>query len=182
MSGHDVLIVGAGPTGLTLALALARAGVSFRIIDKSAVPAEESRALAIHARSLEIFSQLGVARSFLQEGRRVAGVRFFVRGRAVGSLRLDDIESFGSAFPFILNLEQRTTEQILLAKLKELGVAVERSTELVSLHSEPEGARVTLARRDAPHGAERKRLRRSQIDYAASPPRSQPDPTNAPKS
>ncbi len=179
MSGHDVLIVGAGPTGLTLALALARAGVSFRIIDRSAAPAEESRALAIHARSLEIFSQLGVVEPFLREGTRVAGVRFFARGRAVGSVRLDDIVHFGSAYPFILNLEQRTTEQILLAKLKDLGVLVERNTELVSLNIDSEGARVALGRRDQPPGAERKTLRLTQIDYADSPAGSHGDSTDA---
>lgn len=139
-----VLIVGAGPTGLTLACALARAGIRIRLIDRADGPAPESRALAIHARTLEIFSQLGLADEFLAKGCRAPGVQLFVRGRKQTYIDLTELGDLGTRFGFILMLEQSHTERILLAKLHRLGVQAERRTEFVGLRQTKSGVEVRL--------------------------------------
>ena len=83
----DVLIVGAGPTGLVLALWLTRLGVHVRIIDKTAEPGTTSRALAIHARTLELYSQVGLAEDVVTRGRKMVLANLWVAGRRVARPR-----------------------------------------------------------------------------------------------
>jgi phytoene dehydrogenase-like protein len=80
MARTDVLVVGAGPTGLVLALWLARLGVKPRIIDKTAEPGTTSRALAVHARTLELYRQLDLADAVIARGHKVPAVRLWVKG------------------------------------------------------------------------------------------------------
>src|SRR6202044_1519359 len=87
----DVLIVGAGPTGLVLALWLTRLGVRVRIIDRTAEPGTTSRALAVQARTLEFYRQIGLADAVVESGRKVGAMRLWVGGAPVTEVNLHDI-------------------------------------------------------------------------------------------
>ncbi len=128
----DVLIVGAGPTGLMMACQLARFGVSFRIIDKQVDRAKESRAFAIQARSMEILQNLGIASQFLKREIVGTGADFYFRGKLKFELDFRNIEIQDTPFPAIFFLPQSETEQILLEYLEKSQHPVERQTELVS--------------------------------------------------
>lgn len=91
MSDTDVLIVGAGPTGLVLALWLTKFGVRVRIIDKSAQPGTTSRALVMHARNLEFYQQIGIAGTAVARGLHFAAVNLWVNGRLAGRIPFGDI-------------------------------------------------------------------------------------------
>src|SRR5258706_15831321 len=97
----DVLIVGAGPTGLVLALWLTRLGVRVRIVDKTAEAGTTSRALAVQARTLEFYSQIGLANEVIEGARRIAAVNLWVAGRkaarAVFGTMAPDISPFSYA-------------------------------------------------------------------------------------
>jgi 2-polyprenyl-6-methoxyphenol hydroxylase-like FAD-dependent oxidoreductase len=120
----DVLVVGAGPTGLTLASELARQGVACRIIDKAAAAPTQSRALVIHARTLETFELMGVLPEFLALGHVAHGVRMMAEGKQVMHVRLDEVDS---AYPYVLLLSQAETERLLALHLTSLGAKIERS-------------------------------------------------------
>lgn len=117
-----VLIVGAGPTGLTVANILSRRGVAFRIVERDEGPIDQPRALWVHARTLELWSRLGVLESALAQGRRTETLSILVNGRPRGRMpyRGDTL----SPFPYGLVLEQSKTQRILLASLAEQGGAV----------------------------------------------------------
>jgi 2-polyprenyl-6-methoxyphenol hydroxylase-like FAD-dependent oxidoreductase len=130
----DVLIVGAGPTGLMLANQLARWGITrFRLIDRHAGPAQESRALGVQARTLEIYAHLGIAGRALELGRRTIGATMWARGRRAAHVPLGDIGRELSPFPFLLILGQDDNELLLGESLSRLGHSVEWNTELVGL-------------------------------------------------
>src|SRR5580658_10070001 len=95
----DVLIVGAGPTGLVLGLWLTRMGVSVRIVDQTAEPGTTSRALAVQARTLELYSQLGLADTVVARGHKVLAANLWVSGRKVARLPIGDIGNDLSPFP-----------------------------------------------------------------------------------
>src|SRR6266403_2930328 len=103
-SSHDtdVLIVGAGPTGLVLALFLTRLGVRVRIVDAAAEPGTTSRALVVHARTLEFYRQMGLADALLAEGLPFTAANMWVRGRRVARAVLGDMGKGLSKFPFML--------------------------------------------------------------------------------
>ncbi len=147
----EVLVAGAGPTGLMLALWLARLGRRVRIIDKTDAPGTTSRALVVHARTLEFFQQLGIAETALTHGRKFNAIRMWARGELRGRVVLGDIGKGVSPFPFMLILPQDEEERILIETLRELGVEVERRTELVSF--EDRGQEV-VARLRLPDGGE----------------------------
>lgn len=133
MAEPEVLIAGAGPTGLTLACDLARRGVSVRIIDASDAPFPGSRAKGLQPRSLEVLDDLGVS------GRLVAAGRFRLRvrihnGSSAGEKDLHAGAAPGPSAPYgtTLLVPQWRVEEVLLGRLAELGVEVVRSTRLVS--------------------------------------------------
>lgn len=128
----EVLIAGAGPTGLVLALWLARLGVKIRIVDKNPYPAAHSRALAVQSRTLEFYQQLGFAHELVEGGHRVSGLNLWVAGRQVAHAPFSDIGRGLTPFPFPLIYPQDEHEPLLIRHLAELGVQVERPTELVS--------------------------------------------------
>ncbi|AZB42423.1 monooxygenase [Bacillus sp. FJAT-42376] len=128
----QVLITGAGPTGLVLALRLAGHGVPFRIIDQNKGPGESSRALVIHARTLEFYRQLGFAEELIELGIKMKSVRLLENGQKKAKLELADLGAGLSPFPFILSLAQDVHEQFLVKKLQEQGIEVEWETELLS--------------------------------------------------
>ena len=133
MTPPQVLIAGAGPTGLVLALWLARAGVRPRVIDKAPGPGLASRAMAVQARTLEFYRQLGIADGAVTGGLLMTGARFWERGRLAAVLPLADIGAGISPFPMVLSYPQDDHERFLLERLREAGVAVEWNTELVGV-------------------------------------------------
>src|ERR1700736_1395110 len=139
----DVLIVGAGPTGLVLALWLMRLGVRVSIIDKTAEPGTTSRALAVQARTLELYSQVGLADAVVERGRKIVAANLWVSGKKVTRAVFGDMGAGLSPFPYLLIFPQDEHERLLIDRLAEAGVCVERRTEL--LHFEDATGRV-LAR------------------------------------
>jgi 2-polyprenyl-6-methoxyphenol hydroxylase-like FAD-dependent oxidoreductase len=146
--GTEVLIVGAGPTGLVLALWLTRLGVNVRIIDKTAEPGTSSRALAVSARTLELYRQIGMADPLVEGGVKVPGANFWVQGTKVARLPLDRMGQGLTPFPFALIFPQDAHERVLVEKLSALGVNVERRTTLARFDHEREKVWATLTRDD----------------------------------
>src|SRR5260221_9764837 len=129
----DVLIAGAGPTGLVLGLWLTRLGLRVRIIDKTAEPGTTSRALAVQARTLELYRQIGFADAVIEGGRRIAAVNLWVAGKQVARAVFGNMGAGLSPFPYALIYPQDEHERLLIERLAEDGVKVERSTELLGL-------------------------------------------------
>ncbi len=152
----DVLVVGAGPTGLALGLQLARFGVRLRIVDRLADRTNESRALAIQPRTLEVLEPLGVTEELVAAGNADVAVVLHARGRSV-PVRLGGSALRDTRYPFLLFLSQATTERVLEARLSGWGVRVERSTHLVTV--EPGVDAVTCGLRGPTGGAEVVRAR-----------------------
>ena len=125
-----VLIVGAGPSGLALALWLKKSGIAFRIIDKAAAPAKDSCAVMIQARTLEFYRQLGIADEIIAAGRPVSDIRFQFNSRGTTPVRLQGQPNSTSAFPSMFVVAQDVHEKILIAKLTSLNVTIERNLEL----------------------------------------------------
>jgi 2-polyprenyl-6-methoxyphenol hydroxylase-like FAD-dependent oxidoreductase len=146
----DVLIVGAGPTGLVLALWLTRLGVRVRIVDKTAEPGTTSRAVAVQARTLELYSQIGLADTVVERGRKAGAANLWVAGQKVAHAVLGDIGEGLSPFPYALIFPQDEHERLLIDRLAEAGVEVERRTELLDF--EEKSGRV-LARLKRPDGS-----------------------------
>jgi 2-polyprenyl-6-methoxyphenol hydroxylase-like FAD-dependent oxidoreductase len=128
----DVIIVGAGPTGLALACQLVRYDVDFVIIDKSEGVTPYSKALGVHARTLEIYEQLGLAQKAVEQGTIAGKVRLLERGEVLGQVELSNIGKGLSAYPFMLVLEQSRNEQLMYDWLKQHGHDVLWQTELES--------------------------------------------------
>jgi 2-polyprenyl-6-methoxyphenol hydroxylase-like FAD-dependent oxidoreductase len=144
----DVLIVGAGPTGLMLANQLARRHVRTLIIDRHSGPAQQTRAMAVHARTLEIYSQLGIADRALALGRRGTGGNLWSEGQLRARIPLGDIGQDLSPFPFVLMLGQDANERLLGEHLREQGQVVHWNTELVSLQQQTGSVKATLRQPD----------------------------------
>lgn len=136
-----ILIVGAGPTGLTLACSLALQGIPFRLIDQAPGPSIHSKALAIHARSLEVLEDLGALPAFLAEGRKLHDANVYAGGKRVIRIGFDELDA---PHPFILILPQSRTEALLEARLEDLGGRVERGKRLADLAQDADAVRVRL--------------------------------------
>jgi len=151
MMHSDALIIGAGPTGLILALWLTKLGVKVRIVDKTAEPGTTSRALAVQARTLELYHQLGLADAVLEHGHKVPAVNLWVKGEPAARLPFESVGSDLTPYPFLQIFPQDQHERLLIGRLKELGVSIERRTELVSFTDEGEQV---IARICGPEGQE----------------------------
>ena len=123
MRMNSVLVVGAGPVGLTAALELKRRNIDVRIIDERLHPSSVSRALGINPRTLDILVASGVAGRILSEGIRINRARLMSRGRSIGTIKFSAIEH---RYPFMVALPQARTEVLLEDALRDLGVHVER--------------------------------------------------------
>ena len=134
----DVLIVGAGPTGLMLANQLARRGIGFALIDRHPGPSVRTKALGVHARTLEIYAHLGIAEAAVDAGRRALAVNLWANGRRSARLPFGDIGRGLSRFPFVLILGQDDNERLLTGALRSHGGAVQWRTELVGLSQQHE--------------------------------------------
>ncbi len=144
----EVLVVGAGPTGLMLAVQLARRGLRPLVIDRHAAPSLESRALGVQARTLEIYEKLGIVGRALELGKRATGANMWAEGRHAARVPLGDIGRELSPYPFLLILSQDDNERLLSDALRGHGVDVQWNTELVALKQEPSRVRATLKQAD----------------------------------
>lgn len=140
-----ILIVGAGPIGLTLACELALRGVPSRLVDRALEPSRGSRATDIHARTLEIFDELGLGAEVVARGKRVTRFCSYERGRPVLDLSL---EGLASAHPHAVALPQEQTEALLTRRLHDLGGSVERGVTVRGLELGAHGVTVQLAHAD----------------------------------
>ena len=147
----DVLVVGAGPTGLTLAAQLRVFGVRFRLVDCAPDRTHQSRALAVQARSLEVLGALGLGEALARRGNRSARLAIHFESGTAATVRLADFGADDTRFPFILFVSQTETEAVLGDHLAGGGVTVERGLELVALLSGPDEVRCVI--RDL-HGRE----------------------------
>lgn len=126
----EVLVVGAGPTGLMAAALLHRSGVKVRIVDKRAGPAVESRAFAVQARTIELFQSLGLADALMERGIVNTSINFHAAGKPIGRLNFDRANAPDTPYPFILMVPQCETEEVLLEDLKAQGITVERGVDV----------------------------------------------------
>jgi 2-polyprenyl-6-methoxyphenol hydroxylase-like FAD-dependent oxidoreductase len=140
----DVLVVGAGPTGLMLANQLVRRGVRVLIIDRHSGPSMQTRALGVQARTLEIYAKLGIVDRALELGKPGTGANMWAQGRKTARVPLGEAGANVTPYPYILILGQDDNEKIMGDKLNELGVSVQWETELVGLAQDPDKVRATL--------------------------------------
>jgi 2-polyprenyl-6-methoxyphenol hydroxylase-like FAD-dependent oxidoreductase len=139
----DVLVVGAGPTGLTLAAELRRRGVDVLLIDAREEPQRWDRATVVHPRSLEVFEALGIVDRFLTAGVPQRAARLHSAGEVLVEL---DFSLSGAAYPYNLGLSEEDTERFLTAYLEAAGGSIERSTTLLAMTQDAEGVTATVAR------------------------------------
>jgi 2-polyprenyl-6-methoxyphenol hydroxylase-like FAD-dependent oxidoreductase len=144
----QVLIVGAGPTGLMLANQLGRRGIHAMLIDRHSGPAQQTRAMGVQARTLEIYSKLGIAQQALDLGARATGANMWTQAQRRARVPVGDIGKDLSPFPFVLMLGQDDNERIMGEKLRDWGMAVQWNTELVGLDQNTDHAAVTLKQPD----------------------------------
>src|SRR4051794_1308742 len=141
----DVLIVGAGPTGLALACQLIRYGVDFVIIDKKETTTPYSRAIGVQARTLEIYEQIGLAEKLISLGHPAEKVRLVEGGKVRGEAVLKEIGKGMSPYPFLLLVEQGKHEKLLHEFIINNGREVMWNTEMASLSQDEDGVTVQLA-------------------------------------
>ena len=145
---RPVLIVGAGPTGLTAALELTRFGIPVRLVDQYNAPSATSRALAVHARTVELMHQRGIAATMVELGNRAFAAAVYDGHMLLGRIDLHAIES---RFNYVLLLSQSETERLLRERLLQAGLLVERATQLVAftqLSGAAHGVHATLRHAD----------------------------------
>jgi 2-polyprenyl-6-methoxyphenol hydroxylase-like FAD-dependent oxidoreductase len=176
MADVDVLIVGAGPTGLTLAVCLERYGIRTRLVDRLDGPSPLSRALVVQPRTIEVFDDLGLADKALARGLRVEGAKVVAQNGRQAHLRFAGFAGLESHYPFILVLPQDATEALLTEQLTARGGRVEWGVELET-HRAVEGAvEATLRHKDGRQEVVRARWlvgcdgARSQVRKAAGIP------------
>jgi 2-polyprenyl-6-methoxyphenol hydroxylase-like FAD-dependent oxidoreductase len=151
VASPKVLIIGAGPVGLTLAIELTRFGIPVRIVEQAAERTDKSKALVLWSRTLELLDrQPGGAGAFVTAGFRVHAVNLLSGDQLIGRLQMDSVDC---AYPFALMIPQADSERILEQRLESLGVKVERQREVVGLDLRADGADAVLR---TPDGREEK--------------------------
>jgi len=145
----DVLIVGAGPTGLSLACQFIRYGVDFIIVEKQEAITPYSKAIGVHARTLEIFDQIGLADEAVGQGTLAQRARLLIDGEVRGELEFGDVGRGMSPFPFVLMLEQSKTERLLYEYLQNHQKDVLWKTELQSFSQDASGVAAKVKTGDA---------------------------------
>ena len=144
----DVLIVGAGPTGLSLACQFVRHGVGFLVVEKNAGVTPYSKAIGVHARTLEIYEQMGLAREAVERGTVAGKIRLLSGGEVRGEFDLSDVGEGLSPFPFVLMLEQSKNERLLYHYLENHGGDVLWNTTLESFAQAGAGVTAQLKNAD----------------------------------
>lgn len=140
----EVLIIGAGPTGLMMACQLLRYSVKFRILDKQKDRAHESRAFAIQAKSMEIFQNLGFSNEFLKLACSKMDFAFFINGKKQIEINFQHFQCQDTPFPSVYFLPQTETERILIEFLEKKGIYIERQKELITFIQDIECVQATI--------------------------------------
>ena len=138
----DALVVGAGPTGLTMACELLRRGLRVRVIDAAAGPSRHSKALVIQVRTQEVFEQMGIVAEILAAAHPMLRMNVMGRERPLVTVAINHLPG---RFPAPVVLEQSNTEAVLEARFTELGGHVERATRLVAYREDGDGVTATLS-------------------------------------
>ncbi|QIW95002.1 hypothetical protein AMS68_000520 [Peltaster fructicola] len=158
MATEEILIVGAGPSGMIAAMSLRQIGVKFRIIDASNGPGTQSRAMGVQARTLELYRTFGIAEELAEGGIHSIDAQIRTTGFfgnhpfPIATMPFSKVGHGISKFPFVLNYPQDQHERLLARQLKQAGVKVDRSTELTALYEDADGVHVTLT---GPDGEEK---------------------------
>jgi 2-polyprenyl-6-methoxyphenol hydroxylase-like FAD-dependent oxidoreductase len=142
MYDTDVLVIGAGPTGLALAASLAARGVAATVVDKQAAGANTSRAAVVNARTLEVLQPLDVSRRLVKEGVEAPVFTIRDRGRTLIPI---DFSGLPTDYPYSLMVPQSTTERMLLERLEELGGTVRRPKTVIAISQDAEGVTTTFS-------------------------------------
>jgi 2-polyprenyl-6-methoxyphenol hydroxylase-like FAD-dependent oxidoreductase len=140
-----VLIVGAGPVGMTVASELLRYGVPVRIVDKAPQRTDKSKALVLWSRTLELLDRGGGSAPFIDAGFKVGAVNFITGDKAIGHVSMAGVKS---PYPYALMIPQSETERLLEERLRDLGVVVERQVELTTFKSSDDGVEAALRHPD----------------------------------
>jgi 2-polyprenyl-6-methoxyphenol hydroxylase-like FAD-dependent oxidoreductase len=140
-----VLVIGAGPVGLTLAIELQRYGIDFRIVEKAASRTDKSKALVVWSRTLELLERSGLSDRFVAAGRKVVAANIIAGGKRIAHVGLTEVDS---PYPYALIVPQSDTEQLLETALELGGGKVERQVEAVAIAAESDGATVSLRHDD----------------------------------
>lgn len=141
----DVLVVGAGPTGLAAALQAHLHGARVRLVERRPEAARPSRAMVVHSRTLEVLRPLGVADAVLERGDPAPRAVLHL-GRRDVTVQLGDVALRDTAYPHLTVVAQADVEAVLTTALAELGVEVERGVQLAEVVEDPDGATATLVR------------------------------------
>lgn len=142
----NVLILGAGPTGMTAAMELSRLGIAVRLVEKTAKPATSSRAVGVQARTLELFEQRGMAAELVERGNKGVAVSAYGGGKRVFRLEFKNTDS---KYHYILFVSQAETEQTLRDQLAKTGVEIEWGTSMIGFSQAEHGDGVeTVLRRE----------------------------------
>lgn len=140
----EVLIAGAGPSGIALAISLSRQGIPFTIIDKDAGPGTTSRAMAVQARTLELYEQLGIADKIVVNGIIVNKINFFKNKNHLACIPIGQLGREMSAFPYVLILPQDVHENILVNELESSGHKVQWNQELKSFRDDGDSVEAVI--------------------------------------
>jgi len=141
----EVLIVGAGPVGLTLAAALHHQGLAPRIVDKAPAPSDKSKALVVWSRTLELLDQLGLADRFIAAGVKIKGASIYGNGQRLVHVEIAGVDT---PYPFPLMIPQSDTVRLLADYLTERGITVERQVELLTFTESGDSITATLRHPD----------------------------------
>jgi 2-polyprenyl-6-methoxyphenol hydroxylase-like FAD-dependent oxidoreductase len=140
----DVLIVGAGPTGLALACQLIRYGIDFIVIDKNETTTPHSKAIGVQARTLEIYEQMGLAGPLIALGEPAEKAKMFAGGKVRGEIDFGDLGKGMSPYPYVLFVEQGRHEALLYDHIRSHGREIRWNTELVQFAQTSNGASAEL--------------------------------------
>ncbi len=141
ISNNTILIVGAGPTGLTMAAELTRHGVPCRIIDKKSGITDNTKALTLQSRTMEIFEDMGLIKEVIDTGRPVSGFSFYAEGKRIAQVSSGELDT---PYPYMMLYPQSDTESSLENHLNSLGVEVEWNTHIIELQQDNEELKVEL--------------------------------------
>jgi 2-polyprenyl-6-methoxyphenol hydroxylase-like FAD-dependent oxidoreductase len=151
MNHYDVIIIGAGPTGLMAANQLARFNINFLIVDSKEGPTEQSRAIVITARSMEIYQQLGISQHAIEEGRFITDFAIFVKGKEKAMAHVGEFGKGLTDFSYLLAFEQSKNEKLLVKNLAAYSKEVNWNTALENIVQQPNLIEVSLKYLYKPH-------------------------------